>query len=151
MMQNYWAVGDYDLAIEMYNITIKLEEELGLNKKVKESSLATINRTFTYPTSDHTNLTSEIRKYLKDVALYMKDNPMTVISITGHSDNFGTFVQNETRAKERANHVVDFLVKEGISKRRLLANQKGALDPVAKNETEQGRMKNRRVEIREIK
>lgn len=151
LMQNYWAVGDFDLAIDMYNITVKIENELGLNKKIKESSLTSINRTFTYPTSENTNLTNEIRKYLKEVAMYMKDNPLTVIAITGHSDNFGTFEQNDTRAKERADHVVDFLVKEGIAKRRLLANHKGALDPVAKNDTEQGRKKNRRVEIREIK
>jgi len=150
LMQNYWAVGNFDLAIEMYNAALKIEDELGLIKQPIASKLTNINRTFTYPTSDYTNLTSELRKYLTDVTQYMKDNPGIVISITGHSDAFGSFQQNDFRAKDRADKIVDFLVKSGITRRRLLANGKGALDPIATNDTEEGRRKNRRVVIRAI-
>jgi outer membrane protein OmpA-like peptidoglycan-associated protein len=150
LMQNYWGIGDFDMAIDMYNAAVKIEEELGVFRKKEEVKLTSINRTFTYPTSDYTNLTPEIRKFLNDVAVYMKENPEIVISIIGHSDNFGTFEQNDFRAKDRAQKVADYLVNNGISRRRLLASGKGSLDPVAKNDTEEGRRKNRRVVIRAI-
>lgn len=150
LMQNYWAIGNFDLAIDMYNSAVKIEEELGLLRKKEEVKLTSINKTFTYPTSEFTNLTSELRKYLNDVAIFMKENPEVVISIVGHSDNFGTFEQNDFRAKDRAQKVVDFLVNNGISRRRLLASGKGSLDPVATNDTEEGRKRNRRVVIRAI-
>ena len=82
--------------------------------------------------------------------LAVKFTIVIIIAITAHSDNFGSFAQNETRSKERAEKIVDFLTKNGISKRRLLANYKGSLDPVSKNDTEEGRRKNRRVVIRAI-
>ncbi|MFH1050265.1 MAG: OmpA family protein [bacterium] len=150
LMQNYWAVGDFDLAIDMYSTTVKIEEELGLYKSTPESKLKTINRVFSYPASDFTNLTSEIRNYLREVALFMKENPSVRIAITGHSDDAGTFTQNDSRARERAQKVADFLANSGISRLRLLANGKGALSPIARNDSEDGRRKNRRVEIRAI-
>jgi len=150
LMQNYWAIGDFDLALDVYNTGKKIEEELGLYQQTQTSSLTTINKTFTFPSSEYTNLTNEIKKYLNEVVLFMKENPSVVIAITGHSDDFGTFIQNEARSRERAEKVVDFLTKSGISKRRLLANYKGSLDPVAKNDSEEGRRKNRRVVIRTV-
>ncbi len=150
LMQNYWAIGNFDIAIDMYSSAVEIEESLGGYSKPEESKLTSINRTFTYPASENTNLTSELRSYLSEVAKFMKENPSVVIAITGHSDNFGSFDQNDTRSRERAEKIVTYLTQSGISKRRLLANYKGSLAPVASNDNEEGRRKNRRVVIRAI-
>jgi outer membrane protein OmpA-like peptidoglycan-associated protein len=151
LFKNYWAAGEFDLAVDAYNKLTDIEKELGSYKAPEATAkLKTIDRTFTYPTSEHTSLTREIRNYLDDVIVYMKQNPNVVIAITGHSDNFGTFEQNDSRAKTRAQVIVNYLTSRGISQRRLLASGKGSIEPVASNNTEEGRRKNRRVVIKMV-
>ncbi len=150
LMQNYWASGEFDLAIDMYNSAVEIEKSLGGYTEALESKLTSINRTFIYPSSDYTNLTYEIRSYLVEVVKYMHENPSVVLAVTGHSDNFGSFEQNDIRSRDRAEKVVAFLIKNGIEKRRCLANYKGSLAPVASNDSAEGRRKNRRIEIKAI-
>ena len=107
-----------------------------------------IDVSFYYATSASCELVDTLKKYLDDVAKYMKENPGSVLGITGHSDDQGTMAENHERSVKRANAVVDYLVQQGVSKERLLANGKGSIEPVASNKTENGRRMNRRVDIR---
>lgn len=107
-----------------------------------------IDVSFYFTTSASCELIDTLKKYLDDVAKYMKENPGHVLGITGHSDDQGTMAENHDRSIKRANAVVEYLVQKGISKARLLANGKGSIEPVASNKTEEGRRKNRRVDIR---
>lgn len=150
LMQNYWAIGNFNMAYQMFENQVKTENEIGLNQQELTSKLKDVNAIFTYPTSDYTNLTNELRNYLNDLVLYLKENPSIVLTIVGHSDNFGSRTQNETRAKVRTETIVNFLTSNGISKKRLLVHSKGSLEPVANNDTEAGRKKNRRVEIKAL-
>lgn len=127
--------------------TSKPKEKVGEAIK-KEKLVEDVDKIFDYATSDGTDLARETRKYLDNVADYLKEHPGATLAITGHSDDQGTFEQNDQRARLRAQKAADYLMSKGIAKSRLLANGSGSIKPVASNKTEAGRRKNRRLEIR---
>lgn len=85
---------------------------------------------------------------LKEIARFLESNPQVNLYIVGHTDNIGSFEYNMELSKKRAEAVVRELTgKYGISKDRLKPYGVGPLAPVATNKTEEGRAKNRRVEL----
>ena len=85
---------------------------------------------------------------LKKVADSMKETPRAKAILKGHTDNIGTKAYNMRLSKVRANSVKLYMVKEfGIKRARIAAFGYGFSKPVADNNTEEGRQKNRRVEI----
>lgn len=70
-----------------------------------------------------------------------------VFSIQGYTDNSGTDTLNEELSRERAEAVRKALIERGMSAERIVAEGRGASDPVASNLTEAGRDRNRRIEI----
>ena len=84
---------------------------------------------------------------IKQVADFMKAHPETKVVIQGHTDNVGTEASNIKLSQERADSVKAYLVdKFGIASDRLRAVGYGPNKPIASNDTEEGRQKNRRVE-----
>lgn len=77
----------------------------------------------------------------------LKDNPAKSVKITGHTDNVGDLVYNYTLSKRRAESVKAYLVSKGIDTRRIVTDGVGWTHPLAPNDTEEGRAKNRRIEI----
>ena len=69
------------------------------------------------------------------------------IEIIGHSDGKGDEQKNQKISEERAKSVVDYLVSKNIKPDRLFSKGVGSTKPIASNETEEGRQKNRRVEF----
>jgi len=69
------------------------------------------------------------------------------LHVVGHTDNTGLFNYNINLSKERADSVVKALVERGVDEQRLKANGVASLAPVASNTSEEGRSKNRRVEL----
>lgn len=66
----------------------------------------------------------------------------------GHTDNVGEFVSNQLLSEQRAHSVVrELTAKHGIAAARLVAKGVGQLAAVASNSLEEGRQKNRRVEV----
>ena len=84
---------------------------------------------------------------LKNFAQFLKDNPGYQVIVYGHTDNSGSKELNETLSQDRANAVVDGLVRYGIDKFRFTAIGKGDSEPIADNDTPEGRAQNRRIEI----
>ena len=85
--------------------------------------------------------------YLEKSAEALKAAPAgTVIEIAGHTDNTGNAAANERLSQRRAESVRNFLIKEGVSPSAVIAKGYGANNPVAGNDTEDGRFKNRRIE-----
>jgi outer membrane protein OmpA-like peptidoglycan-associated protein len=85
---------------------------------------------------------------LDEVVRLMKANPeIKLVSIEGHTDNKGGLEYNDNLSTMRANSVRDYLVNHGIDKNRLAAKGFGMRKPLASNDTEQGRARNRRVEF----
>jgi OOP family OmpA-OmpF porin len=74
-------------------------------------------------------------------------NPSTRIEIRGHTDNQGDFDANVQLSRDRCQAVVAYLVSKGIRKDRLKGVGRGPIDPIAPNNNEENRKKNRRVEF----
>lgn len=87
---------------------------------------------------------------LNKLVLFLKDNPATKLEIQGHTDNTGSNALNNLLSQSRAGSVVTFLVKNGIDKNRLTAKGYGSSQPIAENTNEEGRQKNRRVEMKVV-
>ncbi|MEO5647803.1 MAG: OmpA family protein [Chitinophagaceae bacterium] len=84
---------------------------------------------------------------IDQVTEMLKTNSSLKISIEGHTDNVGTPAANKLLSENRARAVMDALVAKGIDKSRLLAKGWGQDKPVQDNNTDEGKAKNRRVEI----
>ena len=93
-------------------------------------------------------LDSRSNSELNKVADFLNDNPTVKISVEGHTDNEGSKAGNTKLSKNRAKSVYQYLIEKGIDKSRLSIKGFGSSQPVADNETEEGRKKNRRTEIR---
>lgn len=85
---------------------------------------------------------------LQEIAALLQKNPKLNIHLVGHTDSTGLFDHNLKLSEARAAAVVNALVTQhGIAAARLKASGVGQLSPVASNRTEEGRAKNRRVEL----
>ncbi|MCB0552384.1 MAG: PD40 domain-containing protein [Phaeodactylibacter sp.] len=82
--------------------------------------------------------------YLKGLLL---GNPTLKIQVNGHTDNVGAEVDNQRLSEARAKAVYDYLVAQGISPGRLRYKGFGESQPIAPNDTEEGRQQNRRTEF----
>jgi len=80
------------------------------------------------------------------LALLTKDPPLK-LEVQGHTDNVGDSKYNQTLSEQRAAAVVTWLSQHGIAAGRLSSSGYGMTRPVADNKTDDGRAKNRRVEI----
>jgi len=89
-----------------------------------------------------------MRADLQKVAGILNDYPSTVIGIFGHTDNTGSTQLNEQLSLRRAQSVLGVLQVEGVNPARMRAQGFGYTQPIASNDTPEGRAKNRRVEIR---
>lgn len=79
---------------------------------------------------------------------FLKNNKQISIEISGHTDDVGSDQTNLELSRKRALSVQDYLKKSGIEPQRLTAKGFGKTKPVAKNDSEQNRQKNRRIEWR---
>lgn len=86
-------------------------------------------------------------KILDKVVQVMKDNPTYKLQINGHTDNKGNAPFNKTLSQNRSKAVKKYLVSHGIDASRMKTAGYGGERPIATNDTEEGRLKNRRVEF----
>ena len=94
------------------------------------------------------DLKPESKPALDQVAQFLKDDPALKIHVVGHTDNVGGLDTNMTLSRARAAAVVSALVKQyGIAASRLNPAGVGPLAPVAPNDSDEDRAKNRRVEL----
>ena len=77
----------------------------------------------------------------------MNENPTLKFSVEGHTDSTGNAASNQTLSEQRSQAIVAKLVELGIAQDRLTAVGKGQNSPIADNNTDEGRAKNRRVEF----
>jgi len=92
-------------------------------------------------------LKSATRENLRELASNLKKYEQTEVKILGHTDSVGSDTYNQSLSRFRADAVKDYLASQGISSMRLMTEGFGESDPIASNETEEGRQQNRRVEI----
>ena len=90
----------------------------------------------------------ESKPIIEQIVQMMKSNPDLKIGVEGHTDNVGTPASNKTLSENRAKAVVSAIAGQGIAADRLIPSGYGQEKPVADNSTEEGRAKNRRVELK---
>ena len=127
-------------------------EQLGIRvEKTAEGSKLTVPEKVLFDFNKFT-LKPEARKALDAVARYIRTHPAKKIVVTGYTDNIGTDAYNLKLSLQRAQSVADYLMDCGkVPSRLFKIVGRGKADPIADNSTEEGRAKNRRVEIRLIK
>lgn len=84
---------------------------------------------------------------VKEIVAMLKAAPDLKLSIEGHTDNVGTPAANQKLSEARAKAVMDAVVKAGIAKDRLSSKGLGQTTPIADNRSDEGKAKNRRVEL----
>lgn len=101
-----------------------------------------------YFDSDKAIVKPESGPVLKEIAAFLKANPTVNVFIVGHTDNTGDYKRNQVLSKDRAQAVLtELITRYSVDKQQLFAEGVGALAPVASNSTDDGKAKNRRVEI----
>ena len=88
-----------------------------------------------------------LRPILDRFATTLNQNPVTTVTIIGHTDTTGTDAINNPLSVNRAASTRDYLVARGVATSRIAIDGRGSREPVADNKTAEGRAKNRRVEI----
>jgi outer membrane protein OmpA-like peptidoglycan-associated protein len=96
---------------------------------------------------DSSTLQPEAKSNISKLAVILKKYPDTNILVTGHTDSDGAEEYNQTLSEQRARAVSDYSMYQGISSSRLSVIGLGENEPVATNETVEGKKLNRRVEI----
>ncbi len=89
----------------------------------------------------------ESQAIVSEIVKLLKENPSLNLSIEGHTDNTGDPAGNQRLSEMRAAAVVSALVSQGVDKKRLTAVGFGRQKPIADNNSDDGRAKNRRVEL----
>jgi outer membrane protein OmpA-like peptidoglycan-associated protein len=89
----------------------------------------------------------ESKAIIDQIVEMLKTNPDLKIGVEGHTDNVGIPASNKTLSEARAKSVVSAIVSQGIAADRLNSAGYGQDKPIGDNNTEEGRAKNRRVEL----
>lgn len=97
---------------------------------------------------DRSVILQQSYKELTRLLELMQDNPKLRIEIGGHTDDKGSVEYNRKLSESRAKAVADYLTSKGIDPKRLSYRGYGKSKPIEDNSTEEGRSKNRRVEIK---
>jgi OmpA-OmpF porin, OOP family len=100
---------------------------------------------------DKATLQPESTKQLQHLVTFLKDNPCLKLEVQGHTDDQGSDDYNLQLSERRAETVVAYLALFDIDTSRLLPKGYGESKPVMQNTTEEGRAKNRRVELVKLK
>ena len=95
--------------------------------------------------SDH--IKSDAATNLKNLASSLDKYPNSSLLIVGHTDAVGSDSYNQTLSEKRAHATAAFLANQGVTAVRLQTVGRGETEPVASNDEESGRQKNRRVEV----
>lgn len=116
------------------------KEALAALKEIKNAAkYANVNASPLFP--------KEADEHFLTVRKYLEANPEAKIIITGHTDNSGTPAKNIVNGQHRAEAFKNALVRKNIPRNRIGCVSKGETEPIASNDTPEGREQNRRVEL----
>ena len=121
------------------------------NKKMAPSKLTEIRNNFEFKPLffdyDKDVIRQEYKTYLETMAIIVLSHSDLRIKVTGHTDGDGSDAYNLDLSKRRANAILNFFVNLGLSPDRIEIDFRGKREPVAPNNTPEGKQKNRRVDF----
>jgi OmpA-OmpF porin, OOP family len=97
--------------------------------------------------TDTTNLTPASKQTVDDLIIILKACPTAQVQLAGHTDNTGDPAANQTLSTERATAIQSMLVAGGVEADRITTVGYGQDKPIASNDTEEGKARNRRTEL----
>ncbi len=97
--------------------------------------------------TNKSDIKNESKSELKKLIDFLNLNPAVRIEISGHTDNVGTVQFNQSLSENRAKSVYQYLIRNGINAGRLVYKGYGETQPIASNDNEENRSKNRRTEF----
>lgn len=128
----------------------KLRERLASSgvgiQRVGDDIILVMPGNITFAT-DSAGLRSDFYEVLNSVAIVLVEYERTVVEVAGHTDSTGSDTYNTTLSGNRAQTVASYLRGQGVADMRLLTLAYGESRPIAPNDTDSGRQRNRRVEI----
>ena len=101
----------------------------------------------TFATAGH-DLNADFFEVLDSVIIVLQEFDKTIIVSAGHTDSRGSETYNQALSERRAFAVRDYFISQGVNIEQIIAKGYGEKEPVATNETDEGRAMNRRVEFR---
>jgi outer membrane protein OmpA-like peptidoglycan-associated protein len=113
---------------------------------IEADSLIILSAELLFETNKST-LRSEHFATLNSIVDYLILHPERSVKISGHTDNIGSEVHNLTLSKRRADVVAEYLVNNGVDINHIETFGLGSAKPLVVNNTDEGRKKNRRVEL----
>ena len=144
------ALSGAGVGLYMDRQAAKLREELagtGVSvTKVGDNIVLNMPGNVTFAT-DQAEVKSNFYPVLNSVAKVLKEYEKTLVHVTGHTDSTGGYEYNLGLSQRRADSVSSYLAAQGVQSVRLQARGFGPDNPVASNDTPDGRQQNRRVEI----
>lgn len=143
-VSNVTLPGGNTISVPQGSINYNLAHFLGDNS-------ATVPKTFVFDNlnfvSGSTQLTPESTNTVNDLAQVLKAYPNAQVQLAGHTDNTGSPQANQTLSSDRANAVKGMLVNQGVNGDRITTAGYGQDRPVASNDTDEGKARNRRLEL----
>ncbi len=152
-----------DSAIKMVGINLPNGQKLDLAEgtfnykfaKYLSDSSSKVNQTFTFDNLNFEvntpNLVAGSDKTIQDLAKIMVAYPRVQVKLTSHTDNAGDSLQNRKLSLKRAFTVKGLLIANGVQDLRIDFTGRGSSNPIASNATEDGKAKNRRIEVKVVK
>jgi OOP family OmpA-OmpF porin len=96
---------------------------------------------------DKADIREEFKPELDRIAQELNESPETRLDVVGHADSTGPEDYNQRLSERRAQAVADYLIGAGVAADRFTVSGRGESDPVASNDSREGRAQNRRVDI----
>lgn len=153
--KKFWCVLESHQDGETYTITVIEQEKIQEAETAQEmlellKSKGEVDLYFQFSTGS-ANLSQASYQTIRELSTLLKKYaPKLRLSIEGHTDNVGSVDANKKLSLQRAVSVKNELVKNGVQKDRLETIGWGSEKPIAPNDTEKGRLKNRRVSIKAL-
>lgn len=146
----YPASSNIDLLDETESLEVTEDIILHLIKKIIEEEIAVQIKNIFFD-FDKYSLRPESYPELNRLAKILQEHPDRKVEISGHTCSIGTEAYNLDLSNRRAQSVVNYLISAGCHGASLVFRGYGESKPIASNETEEGRVQNRRVEFRFLK
>jgi outer membrane protein OmpA-like peptidoglycan-associated protein len=125
---------------------VPTKESIEPTQSIKKDSVIVLSEVLFQ--SNSYKLNKELLPKLDSISVYLKKQLRTEVTISGHTDNVGTESYNLNLSSQRAEAVAEYFLDKGIAPEQVTFAGFGSVQPIATNETVEGRKKNRRVEIR---
>ena len=129
------------------NMTAKALTSSTLKQSLDQDNKVSVQINFA---TDKAEILPDSQAQIEQIVALLKDNPELKLGIYGHTDNTGDAVHNLKLSNQPAQSVVAALTKAGIESGRLTAKGFGDTQPVADNASDDGKAKNRRVELMKL-